>query len=47
MQVARAISLRTSKSMELEEQGVSPERVEEVRLKADELIRTMSRYLWD
>jgi predicted DNA-binding mobile mystery protein A len=47
-QVARSIVLRTSTSMELEEQGVSSERIEKaVRSKADELIRTMPRYLWD
>lgn len=47
-QVARSIVLRTSKSMELEEQGVSAERIEtSLRSKTDELIRTMPRYLWD
>ncbi len=47
-QVALTIVLRTSKSMELEEQGVSSERIERaVRSKADELVRTMPRYLWD
>lgn len=47
-QVARSIVLRTSTSMELEEQGVSSERIEKaVRSKAEELIRTMPRYLWD
>lgn len=47
-QIARSIVLRTSKSMELEEQGVSSERIERaVRSKADELIRTTPRYLWD
>lgn len=47
-QVARSIVLRTSKSMELEEQGVSAERIEtSLRSKTEELIRTMPRYLWD
>ena len=47
-QVARSIVLRTSTSMELEEQEVSSERIEKaIRSKADELIRTMPRYLWD
>ena len=47
-QVARSIVLRTSKSMELEEQGVSAERIEtSLHSKTDELIRTMPRYLWD
>jgi predicted DNA-binding mobile mystery protein A len=47
-QVARSIVLRTSTSMELEEQGVSPERIEKaVRSKADELVRAMPRYMWD
>lgn len=46
--IARSIVLRTSNSMELEEQGVSSERIEKaVRSKADELVRTMPRYLWD
>jgi predicted DNA-binding mobile mystery protein A len=47
-QVARSIALRTSKTMELEEQEVSSERMEKaIKSKADELIRTMPRYLWD
>lgn len=47
-QVARSIVLRTSKSMELEEQGVSAERIEtSLRSKTEELIHTMPRYLWD
>lgn len=47
-QVARSIVLRTSNSMGLEEQEVSSERIEKaIRSKADELIRTMPRYLWD
>lgn len=48
MQVASSIVLRTSNTMELEEQGVSSERIAKaVRSKAEELIRTMPRYLWD
>lgn len=47
-QLARSIVLRTSTSMELEEQEVSSERIEKaIRSKADELVRTMPRYLWD
>lgn len=47
-QVARSIVLRTSTSMVLEEQEVSSERAEKaIRSKADELLRTMPRYLWD
>ena len=47
-QVALTIVLRTSTSMDLEEQGVSTKRIEKaVRSKADELIRMMPRYLWD
>ena len=46
--VARSIVLRTSKTMELEEQDVSGERIEKaIRTKKNELIRTMPRYLWD
>ncbi len=46
--IARSIVLRTSKSMELEEQNVSRERIEKaIRAKTEELIRTMPRYLWD
>lgn len=47
-EVARSIVLRTSRTMELEDQDVSKERIEKaIRSKADELIRTMPRYLWD
>lgn len=47
-QVARSIVLRTSKSMELEDQDVSKERiVKAIRLKAGEILRTMPRFLWD
>jgi len=47
-EVARSIVLRTSTSMVLEEQDVSSERIEKaIRSKADELVRTMPRYLWD
>jgi predicted DNA-binding mobile mystery protein A len=46
--VARTIVLRTATSMELEEQGVSDERIAAaVRAKTEELIREMPRYLWD
>lgn len=46
--IARSIVMRTARSMELEEQGVSDERLEaDVRLKTEELIREMPRYLWD
>jgi hypothetical protein len=46
--VARSIVLRTSTSMELKKQEVSSERIEKsIQSKADELIRTMPRYLWD
>ena len=47
-QVARTIVLRTSKSMELEDQEISKERLEKAILsKAEEIKRTMPRYLWD
>jgi predicted DNA-binding mobile mystery protein A len=47
-QVARSIVTRTSASMELESQEVSSERIEKaIRSKAEELIRSMPRYLWD
>ncbi|MBI5648215.1 MAG: mobile mystery protein A [Ignavibacteriae bacterium] len=46
--VARSIVLRTSMSMELEDQEVSSVRIEKaVRSKAEELVRMMPRYLWD
>ncbi|MCZ7556090.1 MAG: mobile mystery protein A [Bacteroidia bacterium] len=46
--LARSIVLRTATSMELEEQGVSEERIASaVRAKTEELIREMPRYLWD
>jgi predicted DNA-binding mobile mystery protein A len=47
-QVARSIVLRTSNTMELEDQDVSKERIEKaIRLKSEEILRTMPRYLWD
>ena len=47
-QMARSIVSRTSASMELEAQEVSSERIETaIRSKAEELIRSMPRYLWD
>jgi predicted DNA-binding mobile mystery protein A len=46
--LARSIVLRTSRTMELEDQGVSTERLQRaIRSKTDELLRTMPRYLWD
>lgn len=48
LQKARSIVHRASNSMELEDQGISPERLENaVQSKVEELIRTMPRYLWD
>ncbi len=46
--VARSIVHRTSNTMELEDQKVSDERIEKaVKIKTEEIIRTMPRYLWD
>ncbi|MFZ1730406.1 MAG: mobile mystery protein A [Bacteroidota bacterium] len=47
-QVARSIVARTARTMELEDQQVSDERIEKaVKIKTEEMIRTMPRYLWD
>ena len=46
--VARSIVLRTSTSMELEEQNVSSDRIARaIQAKTDELSRTLPRYLWN
>ena len=46
--LARKVVMRTDKSMQLEDQGVSKQRLEkDVRELADEIKRTMPRYLWD
>jgi predicted DNA-binding mobile mystery protein A len=46
--LAREIVDRTSISMKLEDQGVSPKRIQEaIKEKANELKQEMPRYLWD
>ena len=46
--VSRSIVLRTSTSMELEDQGVSQARLEKaIQAKAEEIVRTLPRFLWD
>lgn len=46
--IAEMIVMRTSHSMNLEGQGNSPERLKKaIEEKADELKRTMPKYLWD
>ena len=46
--IARSIVLRTSKSMALEDQEVSKERLRKaIEAKTEEIVRTMPRYLWD
>jgi len=48
VEIARDIVSRTSKTMELEEQGNSRERLEKaITNRAEEIKRTMPKYLWD
>ncbi len=48
LEIARDIVSRTSKTMELEEQGNSRERLEKaITNRAEEIKRTMPKYLWD
>jgi len=48
VEIARDIVSRTSKTMELEEQGNSRERLEKaIANRAEEIKRTMPKYLWD
>lgn len=47
-EMARVIVLRTSTTMELEDQGNSAERIEAaIRERAEEIKKEMPRYLWD
>ena len=47
-EIARAIVLRTSNTMRLEDQENSDERIEKaIKEKAKEIIDTIPKYLWD
>ena len=48
IKIAKEIVLRTLTSMQLEDQGLTEERLKKaIQEKTDEIIRKMPRYLWD